>query len=53
VGAGSALWPIAGATPNVRQWLVAALVALWSLRLGVYIAIRTAGIIDDPCYAAA
>jgi steroid 5-alpha reductase family enzyme len=27
VGAGSALWPVAGAAPNARQWLVAALVA--------------------------
>src|SRR5436190_5412087 len=52
VGAGSALWPVAGAAPNARQWLVAALVAIWSLRLGVHIAIRTAGITDDPRYAA-
>lgn len=51
VGAGSALWPIAGAAPNLRQWLVAALVALWSLRLGLHIAVRTAGITDDPRYA--
>src|SRR5689334_24679020 len=50
VGAVSALWPIAGA-PNARQWLVAALVAIWSLRLGIHIAIRTAGIADDPRYA--
>src|ERR1700752_5220159 len=52
VGAGSALWPVAGAAPNARQWLVAALVAVWSLRLGMHIAIRTAGITDDPRYAA-
>jgi steroid 5-alpha reductase family enzyme len=52
VGAGSALWPVAGATPNARQWLVAALVAIWSLRLGSHIAARTAGITDDPRYAA-
>ena len=52
VGAGSALWPVAGAAPNARQWLVAALVAIWSLRLGIHIAIRTAGITDDPRYAA-
>jgi steroid 5-alpha reductase family enzyme len=51
VGAGSALWPVAGAAPNARQWLVAGLVAIWSLRLGVHIAIRTAGITDDPRYA--
>jgi steroid 5-alpha reductase family enzyme len=52
VGAGSALWPLAGEGPNIRQWLVAALVAVWSLRLGTHIAIRTAGITDDPRYAA-
>ncbi len=52
VGAGSALWPVAGAAPNARQWLVAALVAIWSLRLGLHIAVRTAGITDDPRYAA-
>jgi len=52
VGAGSALWPVAGEISNPRQWLVAALVAIWSLRLGIHIAIRTAGITDDPRYAA-
>ena len=52
VGAGSALWSVAGASPNARQWLVACLVAIWSLRLGAHIAIRTAGITDDPRYAA-
>jgi steroid 5-alpha reductase family enzyme len=52
VGVGSALWPVAGAAPNARQWLVAALVAVWSLRLGAHIAARTAEITDDPRYAA-
>src|SRR4030088_292912 len=52
VGAGSALWPVAGSAPNARQWLVAGLVAIWSLRLGSHIAVRTAGITDDPRYAA-
>ncbi len=51
-GAGSALWPVEGAAPNARQWLVAGLVAVWSLRLGSHIAVRTAGITDDPRYAA-
>ena len=37
---------------TARRWLVAALVAIWSLRLGVHIAIRSAGISDDPRYAA-
>ena len=52
VGAGSALWPVAGSAPNARQWLVAALVTIWSLRLGLHIAARTSGITDDPRYAA-
>ena len=47
VGAGSALWLVEGAAPNARQWLVAALMAAWSLRLGVHIAMRTAGIAGD------
>ncbi|MGA7805663.1 DUF1295 domain-containing protein [Bradyrhizobium sp.] len=52
VGLASALWPIAGAAPNQRQWMVATLVAIWSLRLGIHIAVRSAGISDDPRYAA-
>lgn len=51
VGVGSALWPIEGAPITARQWLVAALVAIWSLRLGIHIAIRSADIPDDPRYA--
>jgi steroid 5-alpha reductase family enzyme len=43
---------VAGEAPNARQWLVAALVAVWSLRLGLHIAIRTLRISDDPRYAA-
>jgi len=49
-GAAGAVWPIAGASPNLRQWLLATLVAVWSLRLGSHIALRTAGITDDPRY---
>jgi steroid 5-alpha reductase family enzyme len=52
VGAGSALWPVDGAAPNARQGLVAGLVAVWALRLGPHIALRTASITDDPRYAA-
>ncbi len=52
VGAGGALWPMAGEPVALRQWLIAALVVIWSLRLGTHIAIRTAGITDDPRYAA-
>src|SRR5258708_40134845 len=44
VGVGGALWPVAGATPNARQWLGAALVAIWSVRLGAPTAVRPAGI---------
>jgi steroid 5-alpha reductase family enzyme len=52
VGVGTALWPVAGVAPNARQWLVAVLVAVWSLRLGIHIAVRTADVTDDPRYAA-
>jgi steroid 5-alpha reductase family enzyme len=52
VGVTGALWPIAGAAATPRQWLVASLVAIWSLRLGLHIAARTAAISDDPRYAA-
>lgn len=42
--------PASGAT-TTRQWLVAALVVLWSLRLGTHIVARTRGGGDDPRYA--
>src|ERR1700745_3475647 len=51
VGVGSALWPIGVGPTNSRQWLVAGLVAIWSLRLGIHIALRTTAIVDDPRYA--
>ena len=44
VGAGGALWPVTSGAPNARQWLVAGLVAIWSLRLGLHIAVRTAAV---------
>jgi steroid 5-alpha reductase family enzyme len=50
VGAIAALWPVAGALP-ARQVMVAALVIAWALRLGLHIAVRSAGIHDDPRYA--
>src|ERR1700677_2889726 len=37
---------------GARRLLVAAAAALWALRLGFHIARRTAGIADDPRYAA-
>ena len=49
VGAGSALWPVAGGAPNPRQWLVAA--CWWRSGSARHIAVR-AGITDDPRYAA-
>jgi len=52
VGAAGALWPIGGTVPMSRQWLVATLVAVWALRLGGHLGIRTAGGTDDPRYAA-
>jgi steroid 5-alpha reductase family enzyme len=36
---------------GARQYLVAALAAIWSLRLGGYIAFRSAGAPEDPRYA--
>src|ERR1700761_975195 len=39
-----------GATP--RRWMIAGLIALWSLRLGTYIAVRVVrGGHEDPRYA--
>ena len=34
-----------------RRWLVAIAVFAWAMRLGLHIASRTAGIVDDPRYA--
>jgi steroid 5-alpha reductase family enzyme len=51
VGAAGALWPAGGSDLNARQWLVASLVVIWSLRLGIHIAGRSSGIKDDPRYA--
>lgn len=49
-GAAFALIPIVDTGVSERQLLVAALALAWSLRLGVHIAIRTAGGGDDPRY---
>jgi steroid 5-alpha reductase family enzyme len=37
VGAAGAIWPVEGAAPHARQWLVAVLVVVWSL-LGMAVA---------------
>ncbi len=51
-GVTAALWPTAqGAGPSSRQLLVAALAALWSLRLGLHIAARTRSAPEDARYA--
>jgi steroid 5-alpha reductase family enzyme len=48
----AALAPFGGrAAPDVRQVLVAALVALWAVRLGSYVAVRVAGGPEDSRYA--
>lgn len=52
VGAAAALWPATPDASPARQWLIALLALVWALRLGIHIAIRTAGISDDPRYAA-
>jgi steroid 5-alpha reductase family enzyme len=50
-GVAAALSPIdRDIVPGVRQLLVAAMVLLWSLRLGIHISIRTANGRDDPRY---
>ena len=50
VSAAAALWPLDDGSP-ARRGLVAALVLLWSVRLGTHIARRSAAGIDDPRYA--
>ncbi|MGC2777647.1 MAG: DUF1295 domain-containing protein [Bradyrhizobium sp.] len=51
VGTLGAIWPAGGGAPDARQWLVAVLVAAWSLRLGSHVAVRSRGVADDPRYA--
>src|SRR3954452_6681235 len=51
VGIVAALWPFSPEALPARQWMVAALVLGWALRLGLHIAVRSAGIHDDPRYA--
>jgi steroid 5-alpha reductase family enzyme len=49
-GVAAALWTPAGGPPGPRHWLVAALVAAWSLRLGGYVALRVARGPEDARY---
>jgi steroid 5-alpha reductase family enzyme len=46
-----AMWPLHQGMPTDRQFLVAALIAVWSLRLGTHIARRTARAAEDSRYA--
>lgn len=45
------LYPVANMAPSPRQWLVAALIGAWGLRLGLHIAVRCADEAEDPRYA--
>jgi steroid 5-alpha reductase family enzyme len=47
----AALAPIGETAPGLRNWIVAGLVAVWSLRLGTHILRRTLKGGDDPRYA--
>jgi steroid 5-alpha reductase family enzyme len=47
----AALWPLDGGAPDPRQWLVAAFMTAWALRLGLYLTPRVAGHPEDPRYA--
>ncbi|QIB33548.1 DUF1295 domain-containing protein [Ancylobacter pratisalsi] len=49
-GVAGAVAPVSGEAWSFRQGLVAALIALWSLRLGTHILARTLGGHDDPRY---
>jgi steroid 5-alpha reductase family enzyme len=51
VGSVAALAPLHSEDVLLRQFIVAGLLMVWSLRLGLHIARRTAGITDDPRYA--
>jgi steroid 5-alpha reductase family enzyme len=42
---------VASGSSHFRSGLVATMAAIWSLRLGLHIALRTRGITDDPRYA--
>ena len=51
-GVACALIPLAGQTwPTLRQGLAATLVAIWAIRLGLYVALRVAASPEDARYA--
>ena len=47
----AALWPLFASDLDARRWLVAAMAAAWSTRLGFYIFARRHAGGDDPRYA--
>ena len=49
--AAAALWPMTGPAPEPRQWLVAAFMVIWGVRLGLYLTPRVAGHPEDIRYA--
>jgi steroid 5-alpha reductase family enzyme len=55
LGAAGAIYALAPAPgidwPGLRQLLVATLIVVWSLRLGIHIALRTLGAAEDSRYA--
>jgi steroid 5-alpha reductase family enzyme len=51
VSAVAAFVPFGSSEAGLRQFIVAGLVTIWSLRLGAHIANRSAGLSDDPRYA--
>ena len=51
VGIASAAAPAIAGGLTLRQGVVIVLMAAWTLRLGLHIASRTTGIVDDPRYA--
>lgn len=48
----AALWPLDGAGSTLRQLMIAGFMALWGVRLGLYLTPRVAGHPEDPRYAA-
>ena len=50
-GVACALWPLEPGPLSERQWLVAALIGIWSLRVGLHIALRVARSGEDARYA--
>jgi steroid 5-alpha reductase family enzyme len=50
-GLACALWPLEAGPPTERQWIVGAVIAVWSLRLGLHLGARVARAPEDARYA--